>query len=66
MDNLLDGDRGEIQNNAHHVRSMHSKSSFLSVVFMYFISPAQKFQLEKSTLNAKEGGKSRFEEISEL
>ena len=66
MDNLLGGDWGEIQNNAHRVRSMHSKSSLLSVVFMYLISPAQKFQLEKSTLNAKEGGKSRFEEILEL
>ena len=30
------------------------------------LSPAEKFKLEKSTLNTKEGGKSRFEEILEL
>ena len=66
MDNLLAGDWGGIQNNAHRVRSMHSKSSLLSIVFMYLISPAQKFKFEKSTLNAKEGGKSRFGEILEL
>ena len=77
MDNLLSGDWGEIQNNAHRVRSMHSRSSLFSVVFMCLISPTQKFKLEKSTLcniwvqlhflvNTKEGGKSRFEEILEL
>ena len=66
VDNLRDGDWGEIQNIAHRVRSMHSRSSLFSVVFMCLISPAQKFKLEKSTLNTKEGGKSRFEEILEL
>ena len=66
MDNLLGGDWGEIQNNAHRVGSMHSRSSLFSVVFMCLISPTQKFKLEKSTLNTKEGGKSRFEEIWEL
>ena len=66
MDNFLGGDWGEIQNNANRVRSMHSRSSLFLVVFMCFISPTQKFKLEKSTLNTKEGGKSRFEEILEL
>ena len=66
MDNLLGGDWGEIQNNAHCVRSMHSRSSLFSVVFMCLISPTQKFKRQKSTLNTKEGGKSRFEEILEL
>ena len=66
MDNLLGGDWGEIQNNSHRVRSMRSRSSLFSVVFMCLISPTQKFKLEKSTLNTKEGGKSRFEEILEL
>ena len=65
INNLLGGDWGEILNNAHRVPSC-SCSSLLSVVFMYLISPTQKFKLEKSTLNAKEGGKSRFEEILEL
>ena len=51
MDNLRGG---EIQNNAHRVRSMHSRSSLFSVVFMCLISPTQKFKLEKSTLNTKE------------
>ena len=59
MDNLLGGDWGEIQNNAHRVRSMHSRSSLFSVVFMCLISPTQKFKLEKSTLNTM----SRFGEI---
>ena len=54
MDNLRVGDWGEIQNNAHRVRSMHSRSSLFSVVFMCLISPTQKFKLEKSTLNTKE------------
>ena len=35
MDNLRGGDWGEIQNKAHRVRSMHSRSSSFSVVFMY-------------------------------
>ena len=46
MDNLLSRDWDEIQNNAHHVRSMNSRSSLFSVVFMYLISPTQKFKLE--------------------
>ena len=54
MDNLRGGDRGEIQNNAHRVRSVHLRSSLFSVVFMCFISPTQKFKLEKSTINTKE------------
>ena len=54
MDKLCGGDWGEIQNNAHRVRSMQSRSSLFSVVFMCLISPAQKFKLEKSTLNTKE------------
>ena len=48
LDNLRSGDWGEIKNNAHRVRSMHSRSSLFSV------SPTQKFKLEKSTLNTKE------------
>ena len=51
MDNLRGEDWSEIQNNA---RSMHSRSSLFSVVFMCLISPTQKFKLEKSTLNTKE------------
>ena len=66
MDNLCGGDWGEIQNKARRVRSMHSRSSLFSVVFMCLISPTQKFKLEKSTLNTKEWGKSRFDEILEL
>ena len=66
MDNLLGGDWGEKQNNVLRVRSMYSRSSLFSVVFTCLISPTQKFKLEKSTLNTKEGGKSRFEEILEL
>ena len=54
MDNLRGGDWGEIQNKVHRVRSMHLRSSLLSVVFMCLISPTQKFKLEKSTLNTKE------------
>ena len=54
MNNLRDGDWGEIQNNVHRVRSMHSRTSSFSVVFMCLISPTQKFRLEKSTLNTKE------------
>ena len=66
MDNLLGGDWGEIQNNAHRVRSMHSRSSLFSVVFMCLISPTQKYKLEKSTINTKEWGKSKFHEILKL
>ena len=54
MDNLRGGVWGEIKNNAHRVRSMHSRSSLFSVVFMCLIWPRQKFKLEKSTLNTKE------------
>ena len=54
MDNLRGGDWGEIQNNAYRVRSMHSRSSLFSVVFLCLISPTQTFKLEKSTLNTKE------------
>ena len=54
LDNLRGGDWGEIKNNAHHVRSMHSRSSLFSVVFMSLISPTEKFKLQKSTLNTKE------------
>ena len=50
MDNLSGGDWGEIQNKAHRVRSMHSRSSSFSVVFMCLISATQKFKLEKNTL----------------
>ena len=54
MDDWRGGDWGEKQNNAHRVRSKHSRSSLFSVVFMCLISPTQKFKLEKSTLNTKE------------
>ena len=53
MDNLRGGDWGEIQNNAHHVRSMHSRSSMFKVVFICLILPTQEIKLEKSTLNTK-------------
>ena len=66
MDDLRGGDWGEIQNKAHWVRSMYSRSSLFSVVFVCLISPTQKFKLEKNTLNTKEWGKSRFDEILEL
>ena len=54
MDNLRGGDWGEIQNSAHRVRSMHSRSSLFSVVFMCLISPTQKLKLEKSAANTNE------------
>ena len=54
MDNLRGGDWSEKQNNAYRVRSMHSRSSLFSVVFMCLISPTQKFKLEKITLNTEE------------
>ena len=66
MDDLRRGDSGEIQNSAHRVRSIHSRSSLFSVVFMCLISSTQKFILEKSTINTKEWGKSRFDGILEL
>ena len=43
MDNLRGADWGEIHNIAYRVRSMHSRSSLFSVVFMCLISPKQKF-----------------------
>ena len=54
MDNLRGGDWGEKQNNAHPVRSMHSRSSLFSVVFVCLISPTQKLKLENITLNTEE------------
>ena len=45
IDNLRGGDWDEIQNKAHRVRSMHSRSSLFSVVFIYLISPTQRFIL---------------------
>ena len=66
MDNLHGWDWGRIQNNAYRLRSMHSRSSLFSVVFMCLISLTQKFKLEKITLNTKEWSKSRFDEILEL
>ena len=54
MYNLRGRDWGEIQNNTHSVRSMHSRSSLFAVVFMRLISPTQKFILEESTINTKE------------
>ena len=54
MGNLRGGDWGEIQTEAHRVRSMHSRSSSFSVVFMYLVPATQKFKLEKNTLNTKE------------
>ena len=66
MDKLRGGDWGEIQNSAHRFRSMHSRSSLFLVIFMCLILPTKKFKLEKSTINTKEWGKSRFAEIWEL
>ena len=48
MENLRGGDWDQTQNGAHRVRSMHSRSSLFSVVFMCLISPTQKFILEKN------------------
>ena len=53
-DNLRGEDWSEKQNNAHRVRSMHTRSSLFSVVFMCLISPTQKFKLEKITLNTED------------
>ena len=66
MNNLRCGDCGEIQNSAHRVRSMHSRLSLFSVVFIRLILPTQTFILNKSTINTKEWGKSKFDEILEL
>ena len=63
---LRGGDWSEMQNKPHRVRSMQSRSSSFSVVFKCLISATQKFKLEKSTLNTKEWGKSRFDEILEV
>ena len=47
MDNLRGGHWGEIQNNAHRVRTMLLRSSLFSVVFMCSISPTQKLNLKR-------------------
>ena len=47
MDNLRGGDWGEVQNNAHRVRSMHSRSSLFSVVFMCLISSTQNSNMKR-------------------
>ena len=54
MDNLRGGDWGEIQNKAHRVRSMHSRSSSFSVASMCLILPTQKFTLGQSATNTME------------
>ena len=38
INNLRGGDWGKIQNNAHRVPSMHSRSSLFSVVFVFDIA----------------------------
>ena len=48
IEKLHGGNWDEIQNSAHCVRSVHSRSS-LFLVFMCLISPRQKFILGKST-----------------
>ena len=48
MVNLRAGTGARYKNNAHCLRSMHSRSSLFSVVFMCLISPTQKFRLQKS------------------
>ena len=48
MENLRGGDWDETQNGAQRVRSVHSRSSLFSVVFMCLISPTQKFILGKN------------------
>ena len=37
MDNLRGGNWGEIKNSVHRVRSMHSRSSLFSVIFICLI-----------------------------
>ena len=66
IENLHGGNWDKIQNSAHRVWSMHSRSSLFSDVFMCLISPTQKFILGKSTKNTKEWGMSRFGEVLEL
>ena len=41
------GTGARYKNNGHCVRSMHSRSSLFSVVFMYLISPKQKLNLKR-------------------
>ena len=53
MENSRGGDWDETQNGAHRVRSMHSRSSLFSVVFMCLISATQKFILGKNAQIAK-------------
>ena len=48
VENWRGGDWDETQNGAHRVRSVHSRSSLFSVVFMRLIRPTQKFILGKS------------------
>ena len=48
IENLRGEDWDEPQNGAHRVRSMHSRSSLFSVIFMCLISPTQKFILGKN------------------
>ena len=48
VENWRGGDWDETQNGAHRVRSMHSRSSLFSVVFMRLILLTQKFILGKS------------------
>ena len=48
VENWRGGDWDETQNGAHRVRSVHSRSSLFSVVFMRLIWPTQKFILGKS------------------
>ena len=48
MENLRGGDWDETQNGAQRVRSVHSRSSLFSFVFMCLISPTQKFILGKN------------------
>ena len=42
IENSRGGDWDEIQNSAHRVRSMHSRSRLFSIIFMGSISPTQK------------------------
>ena len=48
MENLRGGNWDEVQNGAHHIRSMHSMSSLFSVFFMCLILLTQKSILGKS------------------
>ena len=53
MDNLRDGDWGEIQNNGI-VFEVCTRNQARFRLFLSLISATQKFKLEKSTLNTKE------------